>query len=101
MTKAQTINGATFEVFTEDVGVLDQFEHNLFALGGFDVDRKAALVAIKHRKKARTRAHQLSGVIALKGFNFDDISPKVGQDHAASWAHHHVGELDDPDAFKW
>ena len=38
--------------------------------------------------------------VALDWLDLDDLGPHVGQHHAASRAHDHVGELDDAQAFE-
>jgi hypothetical protein len=38
--------------------------------------------------------------VALDGLNLDDFGPHVGQHHAASGAHDHVGEFNNAQAFE-
>ena len=53
------------------------------------------------REKARARAQQMPGAVAIDGLDLDDLGPQVGQHHAAGGAHDHVGELHEAQAFKW
>ena len=60
----------------------------------------ALLVAVEHGEKPRTRAQQMAGSVARYGLNLDDLGPHIGQHHAASGAHDHVGELHHTQTFE-
>ena len=71
---------------------------SLAAVGLLQVQRDALLVAVEQGEEPSARSEQLARVVASDGFNLDHFGAEVGQHHAASRSHHHVGELDDPDA---
>jgi hypothetical protein len=56
-------------------------------------------------KKSGARANQLAGAVAFTamahGLDLDDFSAHIGQDHAASGPHHHVGKFDHANTLVW
>jgi hypothetical protein len=56
----------------------------------------ALLVAVEERKKPNARTEQRARAVTVDRLDLDDLGAEIGQHHAAGRAHHHVGELDDP-----
>jgi hypothetical protein len=96
--EAQALHRAALEVLAEDIGTSHEPEHDLAAARVFHVDRQALLVSIEQAEEAGSRAQQPARVVACQRLDLDDLGAQVGQDHPAGRPHHHVGELDDPQA---
>ena len=68
---------------------------------GFDeVEHDAALAAVEQREERGSHAAERAGLVARGRLDLDHLGAELGEDHAASRAHHHVGHLDDPHALE-
>ncbi|MNV75384.1 hypothetical protein D3C71_1686660 [compost metagenome] len=97
--QTQLLHHAGLEVFTDDVGRIDQAQGGFDAFGLLQVQRNALLVAVEHGKEARAGTQQAAGGVAAYRLDLDHFRAQVREQHAAGRPHHHVGELDDADAF--
>ena len=96
--EAEPLHRPGLEVLAEDVGAGHQLEHDLPAARVLGVDRDALLVAVEQGEEAGAGADELSGVVAAERLDLDHLGAEVAEDDAAGGSHHHVGELDHPDA---
>ena len=96
--KTEFLHGLGFEVFAHDVGGGDQAQHHLAAAYALQVQRQTLFVAVEQRIKARPAAEQPAGAVAGQRLDLDHVCAHITQRHPAGWPHHHVGELDHPDA---
>ena len=70
----------------------------IFGLG--EVERHAPLAAVERRKEAVPMAPRRAGVVAGGRLDLDHLGAELAG-HAAGRAHHHMGDLDHPDAVEW
>jgi hypothetical protein len=88
------------EILEEHIGAFQQPVHGLAILGLGEVEHDAALAAVEQRKERGSHAAERAGLVARGRLDLDHLGAELGEDHAAGWAHHHVGHLDDPHALE-
>ena len=87
-------HGAGLEVLGHHVGAGSQLARHFGAGRVVQINRNAFLVAVEHREKTGTGAQQMARAVAVNRLDLDHLGAHVGQHHAASGAHDHVGEFD-------
>jgi hypothetical protein len=98
LAEAEPLHRAGLEVLAEDVGAGDELEHDLAAARILGVDGDALLVAVEEGEEARAGAHELPRVVAAERLDLDHLGAEVAEDDPAGRPHHHVRELDHPQA---
>ena len=68
------------------------------AFVGFEVDGKAALVAVESGKESGAKADQPPGGVAVGRFDLDHIGAEIGKDQARGRAHDGMTEFKHADA---
>jgi hypothetical protein len=86
----------------QHVGVGVQALERCEAIGMAQVERDAALVAVE-RQVHRSHAFATAGTdvpdsVSFGRLDLDDVGSQVRQDLRREGAHHHAGEVHDPDA---
>ena len=94
---AEPLGDAGPEALHDDVGLLDQREHRLDAVGALEVDADRAAAAVEHvgRRRLGVAAHDLAGPV-----DADDVGAHVGEEHGAERARADPGDLEDGDALQ-
>ena len=85
--KPELLHRAGFEIVADNTGSSDQPECCFLPLGFLQIERYAFLIAIEHRKEARTRAEQFARVLSRDRFDLYDFGA-VAKHHATGRAHH-------------
>ena len=86
------------KIFQEHVGAGQQPMHGVAIVRFCEIEHDAALAAVEQRKKRRSHAAQAAGLVTRGRLDLNNLGAELRQDHAARWAHHHVGHFDDPHA---
>ena len=99
--EAQLCHGPGAEILQHDIGGLNELQRHVAAFGVLEVEGDRPLVAVVHRKVARSGPFQAPGIIPFQGFNLDDVCSEITQNDARSGAHHHMGKFDNLDSLQW
>src|SRR5262249_18415598 len=102
---AQTIHHAGAKAFDDDIGLFDELQKNLAPALVFQIDRDAALVAIRSEAVGsgsfNARA-TLPRRIAHAGlFDLDDRGGESGERHRGDSARQQQGQIQNSDVIKW
>ncbi len=97
ITDPEAFGGAGAEVLDQHIGLLHQGMDDLAAFGFVQVDADRALVAVGTGKIGGNFADvgwpHATGIIAVEGFDFDDISPEIGKRLPAPRAGQNTGQI--------
>src|SRR4029077_12467969 len=84
------------EILKKHVGGRKQPMHGLAVLGYCKIEHDAALSPIEQRKERGAHAAEAARLVSGGRLDLDDLCSELGQNHAAGWAHHHMGHLYNP-----